>query len=118
MLLTMEDFPLIRYAADTPRAKDIAFQVHARLQDLKRKKSSLVSPLTCSDLCACMACKIFWVLCLGGMFYFCVQFKQTSNPATLLVLDRGHDAVSALLHEFSYQAMIMDVLDGKGNTLE
>eukprot|EP00301_Raphidiophrys_heterophryoidea_P024191 c7767_g1_i1.p1 GENE.c7767_g1_i1~~c7767_g1_i1.p1 ORF type:complete len:613 (-),score=164.64 c7767_g1_i1:166-1962(-) len=86
LLLTLQDFPMIRYAAETPRAKDIAFQVQTRIQELKRQSSSL--------------------------------FKSTTQPATLLVLDRGHDAIAPLLHEFSYQAMVYDVLEFKGNTFE
>eukprot|EP00301_Raphidiophrys_heterophryoidea_P024192 c7767_g2_i1.p1 GENE.c7767_g2_i1~~c7767_g2_i1.p1 ORF type:complete len:465 (-),score=126.70 c7767_g2_i1:61-1257(-) len=46
------------------------------------------------------------------------KFKSTTQPATLLVLDRGHDAIAPLLHEFSYQAMVYDVLEFKGNTFE
>jgi syntaxin-binding protein 1 len=36
---------------------------------------------------------------------------HSSAPATVIILDRSIDTAAPLLHEFTYQAMINDVLE-------
>ncbi len=35
---------------------------------------------------------------------------NTDSPATLIIVDRSHDALSPLMHEYTYQAMVYDTL--------
>jgi hypothetical protein len=35
---------------------------------------------------------------------------NSDTPATLVIVDRSHDALSPLMHEYTYQAMVYDTL--------
>ena len=44
------------------------------------------------------------------------NMQQLRNRPTLLVIDRTYDLIAALIHEFTYQAMVYDLLTIRNDT--
>lgn len=81
---TLEEYPLIRYM-DSPNIKlsaAIAKYVQDRIDSLMRSNPD-----------------------------YSKKANKSSSRATLLILDRSHDVIAPILHEFTYQAMAYDLLN-------
>ena len=42
--------------------------------------------------------------------------QQLRNRPSLLIIDRSYDLIAPLVHEFTYQAMVYDLLEVKNDT--
>eukprot|EP01118_Nematostelium_gracile_P005166 TRINITY_DN1623_c0_g1_i1.p1 TRINITY_DN1623_c0_g1~~TRINITY_DN1623_c0_g1_i1.p1 ORF type:complete len:614 (+),score=162.97 TRINITY_DN1623_c0_g1_i1:125-1966(+) len=79
---SLKECPIVRYQANTPIAPSLSGIVQDKLDQLLKSSDD-----------------------------FARAAKENSgNRSTLLILDRSHDVMSCLLHEFTYQAMIYDLL--------
>lgn len=64
-----------------------------------------------------------WCRCADGGFRCCLPpidgcRASDGGRATLLLLDRADDPLSPLMHEFTYQCLVQDLLDIKVSTGE
>lgn len=85
MCVTLNEHPCIRYQGSSPFARDIATALHQGLLQYKRANPT------------------FW--CNGE------DKHNERERAQILILDRSFDPLSPLMHEYTYQAMINDLLD-------
>jgi syntaxin-binding protein 1 len=85
LCVTLNEHPCIRYQGSSPFSRDIATSLHQGLLAYKRSNPA------------------FW--CYG-------DDKHTDRErAQILILDRSFDPLSPLMHEYTYQAMVNDLLD-------
>jgi len=77
---TLKEYPTIRYSANTPLAPSLASIVQDKLDDLRKHSPEFNTA------------------------------AKSSSGSTLLILDRTYDVMTPILHEFTYQAMIYDLL--------
>mmetsp|Transcript_23172 Transcript_23172/g.33979 ORF Transcript_23172/g.33979 Transcript_23172/m.33979 type:complete len:645 (-) Transcript_23172:383-2317(-) len=84
LCITLNEFPSVRYQTSSTTATEIATTVVKILTDFKRNNPS------------------FW--CHGE------DNHQDRERGQLLVLDRSFDPLSPLMHEYTYQAMVNDLL--------
>lgn len=85
LCVTLNEHPCIRYQGTSPFSRDIATSLHQGLLAYKRANPT------------------FW--CYG-------EDKHTERDrAQILILDRSFDPLSPLMHEYTYQAMVNDLLE-------
>jgi len=84
LCITMNEHPSIRYQGSSSYSQKVAQIVHQSLTQYKKSNSS------------------FW--CFGD------DSHQERDRAQLLIVDRSIDPVSPLMHEYTYQAMVNDLL--------
>jgi len=77
---TLNEYPFVRYHKDQRVSHSLATFVQEKLDQLNKENSAYASSIS------------------------------GKNRATLLILDRSEDMLAPLLHEFTYQAMIYDLL--------
>jgi syntaxin-binding protein 1 len=84
LCITLNEFPSIKYQISSPYATAIATTALGILENFKRTNTN------------------FW--CHGD------DGRQDRERGILLVVDRSFDPLSPLMHEFTYQAMVNDLL--------
>ncbi|CAM9775386.1 unnamed protein product [Chrysoparadoxa australica] len=92
LCVTLKEFPHVRYSGASPRAERVA----ALFQD---KMSAFISRAP------------HWEF--QGQ-----EATEGGGRATLLLVDRSDDAVSPLMHEFTYQCLVEDLLDPQEGRLQ
>ena len=91
LCITLNEHPCIRYFGSSPFARDIATSLQQSLMQYKRTNTA------------------HW--CYG-------DDKHTDRDrAQILILDRSFDPLSPLMHEYTYQAMVNDLLDVEDNSI-
>eukprot|EP01029_Cantina_marsupialis_P009224 TRINITY_DN2159_c0_g1_i2.p1 TRINITY_DN2159_c0_g1~~TRINITY_DN2159_c0_g1_i2.p1 ORF type:complete len:805 (-),score=226.74 TRINITY_DN2159_c0_g1_i2:80-2494(-) len=83
LILALNEFPHVRYDFTNPKASHFAFMVEEEYQSLFRKDSH-------------------------GWFHGMMDAK---DRATVLLLERVDDLASPLVHDFSYESMLHDLMD-------
>lgn len=81
---TLHEYPHIRYPNDSPLCEEIAQAFHGKMN--------------------------MFVGSSPKWWYHGMQGHETRDRSTLLLLDRGEDSLSPFMHEFTYQAMVNDLL--------
>lgn len=81
---------------------------------LSLKKCPLIRYQSSSDMCKHLAEKIRYVLTQESTSF---EFRQESNPI-LLILDRRDDPVTPLLNQWTYQAMVHELLTINNNRVD
>ena len=81
---TLNELPHIRFHHDSPTASTLAKTFHVKMEQYARNNPN------------------FW--------FHGDPSNTTRDRATLLILDRKHDCLSPLMHDFTYQAMVNDLL--------
>ncbi|XP_031779936.1 vacuolar protein sorting 45 isoform X1 [Nasonia vitripennis] len=81
---------------------------------LSLKKCPLIRFQSSSDMCKHLAEKIRYVLTQESNSF---EFRQESNPI-LLILDRRDDPVTPLLNQWTYQAMVHELLTINNNRVD
>ena len=84
LCITLNEYPCIRYQGSSPFCRAIATVVHQMLTQYKRSNTDFVA---------------------NG------DEGVSRERGHLLILDRSFDTVSPLMHEYTYQTMVMDLLD-------
>lgn len=85
LCITLNEHPCIRYQQSSAYSREIANALHQTLMQFKRANTK------------------FW--CQG-------DDKHTDRErGQILILDRSFDPLSPLMHEYTYQAMVNDLLD-------
>lgn len=93
MCITLNEFPVIRFQESSRVAREIANAVQSILTEFKNSDKS-------------------------GSHWFHGDGGHTERErGQLLVLDRSFDLVSPLMHDYTYQAMIHDLLPVRENVL-
>lgn len=90
LCITLNEFPSVRYQLTSPFATDIATTVVKILTDFKRANPA------------------YWVNGDEG---------RERERGQLLILDRSFDPLSPLMHEYTYQAMVNDLLPVRNGVL-
>ena len=85
LCITLNEHPCIRFQGNSPFAREMATALHQNLLQYKRSNPS------------------FW--CNGD------DNHHDRERGQILILDRSFDALSPLMHEYTYQAMANDLLD-------
>lgn len=85
LCITLNEHPCIRYQGSSPFSRDIATSLHQTLQAHKRTNPT------------------FW--CYGD------DRHTERERGQILILDRSFDPLSPLMHEYTYQAMVNDLLN-------
>lgn len=85
LCITLNEHPSIRYQGSSPYAAQIATTLHETLQEYKQNNPH------------------HWTYGDGG--------HSERDRAQILILDRSFDVLSPLMHEYTYQAMVNDLLD-------
>mmetsp|Transcript_25416 Transcript_25416/g.27786 ORF Transcript_25416/g.27786 Transcript_25416/m.27786 type:complete len:631 (+) Transcript_25416:78-1970(+) len=85
LCISLNEHPCIRYQGNSRFAHEVATALHQGLLQYKRINAA------------------FW--CYGD------DRHNERERAQILILDRSFDPLSPLIHEFSYQAMVYDLLD-------
>eukprot|EP01039_Chlorochromonas_danica_P009995 gene9995-11054_t len=83
--ITLNEHPCIRYQGSSPFSRDVATALHQTLTAYKRANPT------------------FW--CYGD------DRHNERERAQVLILDRSFDPLSPLMHEYTYQAMVNDLLE-------
>lgn len=83
--ISMNEHPCIRYQGSSPVSRDIATALHQTITAYKRNNPD------------------WW--CYGD------DRHMERERAQLLIVDRSFDPLSPLMHEYTYQAMVNDLLD-------
>jgi syntaxin-binding protein 1 len=83
--ITMNEHPCIRYQGSSSLSRDIAQHLHTTITTFKRNNND------------------WW--CYGD------DRHSDRERAQILVLDRSFDPLTPLMHEYNYQAMVIDLLD-------
>lgn len=90
--VTLSEYPIVRYGSSTLNGWD---------QPLPRKLASMVQDK------------------IDELFRLDTEIDANDRPrSTLLILDRTFDLYAPLLHEYTYQAMIHDLVNIEGNKYE
>jgi hypothetical protein len=84
LCITLNEYPSIRYLGSSPYCRAVATVVHQTLTQYKRQNSDFVA---------------------NG------DDSVGRERGHLLVLDRSFDTITPLMHEYTYQTMVMDLLD-------
>ena len=84
LCITLNEYPCIRYLGSSPYCRAVATVVHQTLTQYKRQNSDFVA---------------------NG------DDGVGRERGHLLVLDRSFDTITPLMHEYTYQTMVMDLLD-------
>ncbi|KAL7550108.1 hypothetical protein ACHAWF_013347 [Thalassiosira exigua] len=82
---TLNEYPHVRYPAKNELCKDLAFSFQQKMNDFVGSNAS------------------WWYHGDGS--------HPNTERATLLLVDRKDDCLSPLVHEFTYEAMVRDLLD-------
>jgi syntaxin-binding protein 1 len=85
LCITLNEHPCIRYQGSSQFSRDIATALHQTLQQYKRNNPA------------------FW--CYGD------DRHNERERAQILILDRSFDPLTPLMHEYTYQAMVNDLLE-------
>jgi syntaxin-binding protein 1 len=86
LCITLNEHPSIRYQGSSAYAREIATSLHQTILQYKRSNPT------------------FWT-------YGDDHVHHERERAQILILDRSFDALSPLMHEYTYQAMANDLLD-------
>ena len=84
LCITLNEHPCIRFQASSPYCREIATVLHQQLLQYKRSNPDFLAH--------------------GD------DEKSDRERGNMLILDRTFDTVSPLMHEYTYQAMVMDLL--------
>ena len=84
LCITLNEYPCIRYQGSSPFCRAIATEAHQMLTQYKRANNDFIA---------------------NG------DEGVSRERGQLLILDRSFDTVSPLIHEYTYQSMVMDLLD-------
>lgn len=93
-LLTMRKFPVIRFQNSSKRCQELAYEVHRLLRedpDLMAVRPGTGHKLT---------------------------IENVDQSAVLLIIDRREDPVTPLLHQWTYQAMLHELLSIDNNKVQ
>jgi hypothetical protein len=99
--------PIIRYAADAPLAKWMAQQLQEVLLQHPRARNLPFSG-DISQAVSVRSQRMHVRRSSWNTEY--AEANDRPSPWTLLLADRSYDPLAPILHEFTYQAMVMDVL--------
>jgi len=88
---TVNEYPYIRFKQDSVVSNRIAKKLQAAMNDFIRNNNN------------------WW--------YYGDSKHNSRERCTFLVLDRNNDMISPLIHEFTYQAMVSDLLEMDGDQL-
>lgn len=90
--ISLNEQPTIRYQGNSNFCRDIANSMNTTIQAYKRANTSF--------------------FCYGD------DAKQDRERGTLLLLDRSFDPATPLMHEYTYQALVYDLLHVENNLLK
>lgn len=85
LCITLNEHPCIRFQGSSPYCREIATVLHQTLLHFKRSNPDFV--------------------------VYGDDERPEKERGQILILDRTFDTVSPLMHEFTYQAMVMDLLE-------
>ena len=88
---TLNEYPHIRYSVDSPLSQAIAMAFHDKMKAFIANNSA------------------WW--------YHGDTRHNARDRSTMLILDRQYDVLSPLMHEFTYQAMVNDLLKIKDDKI-
>jgi vacuolar protein sorting-associated protein 45 len=96
-LLTMRKFPVIRYQKSSKRCQELAFQVHQLLREDPDLMTSYAGRSTTGHK---------------------NTIDNVDQSSVLLIVDRREDPVTPLLHQWTYQAMLHELLGIENNKVQ
>ena len=82
---TLNEYPHVRYPANSSLCQELAEAFHRQMNE--------------------------FVAAAPSWWYYGMQGHMERDRSTLLLLDRSLDVLSPLMHEFTYQAMVNDLLN-------
>jgi len=82
---TLNEYPHVRYPANSSLCQELAEAFHRQMNE--------------------------FVAAAPSWGYYCMQRHMERDRSTLLLLDRSLDVLSPRMHEFTYQAMVSNLLD-------
>lgn len=91
---TLNEYPHIRYPSNSPICRSLASHFKLKMDEFVQQNPS------------------WWYH--GGATR---NQAATKNRATLLLLDRAQDCLSPLMHDFTYQPMVHDLLEMEGDRI-
>lgn len=89
---TLNEFPFIRYSTDFPLSEQVARRLNSRIENVLQEDDK------------------FW--------FHGDSNNQPQDRATILFLDRRSDLASCFLHEFTYQALVFDLMHSRDSLVE